>query len=56
MLKKDITPTADLAKIEPPTLSDLADILSGMEGTEDLIVKLTKYTEGTFSGLLNNPN
>jgi len=53
--KKDITPTADLAKIEPPTLSDLADILSGMEGTEDLIVKLTKYTEGTFSGLLNNP-
>jgi len=53
--KKDITPDSDLSKIEPPTISDLADILSGMEGTEDLIVKLSKFTDGTFSGLLNNP-
>ena len=53
--KKDITPEADLSSIEPPILSDLEDILSGMEGTEDIRVRLKKYTEGTFAGLLNSP-
>jgi intein/homing endonuclease len=53
--KKDITPDADLSKVEPPLMSDLQDILSGMEGADQLALKLKKYTEGTFSGLFNSP-
>ncbi|MFA6428956.1 MAG: DUF87 domain-containing protein [Patescibacteria group bacterium] len=53
--KKDITPATDLATVEPPILKDFQDILEGMEGTADLVVKLKKFTEGTFSGLLNSP-
>lgn len=53
--KKDIVPGVDLAKIEAPILRDFQDILEGMEGTAELIVKLRKFTEGTFSGLLNSP-
>ncbi|MGI6373962.1 MAG: VirB4-like conjugal transfer ATPase, CD1110 family [Patescibacteria group bacterium] len=53
--KKDITPDADLSKIEPPIMADLEQVLDGMEGGADLALRLKKYTEGTFSGLLNNP-
>ncbi|MDQ7814571.1 MAG: DUF87 domain-containing protein [Patescibacteria group bacterium] len=53
--KKDIVPGADLTKVEPPILQDFQDILEGMEGTSDLVVRLKKFTEGTFSGLLNSP-
>ncbi len=53
--KKDIVPGADLTKVEPPIMKDFQDILEGMEGTAELVVKLKKYTEGTFSGLLNSP-
>ncbi|MFH1047866.1 MAG: DUF87 domain-containing protein [Patescibacteria group bacterium] len=53
--KKDITPDADLRKVEPPIIQDLVDVLEGMEGTTDLVVKLKKFTEGTFAGLFNSP-
>ncbi|MBU2566490.1 ATP-binding protein, partial [Patescibacteria group bacterium] len=53
--KKDIVPGADLTAIEPPILQDFQDILEGMEGTEDLVIRLKKFTEGTFAGLLNSP-
>lgn len=53
--KKDIVPGADLSVVEPPVLQDFQDVLEGMEGTGDLIVRLKKYTEGTFSGLVNSP-
>jgi type IV secretory pathway VirB4 component len=52
--KKDITPDADLAKIEAPVMSDFEQILEGMEGGSDLALRLRKFTEGTFAGLLNN--
>ncbi len=52
--KKDIVPGADLTAVEPPIMQDFQDILEGMEGTEDLVIRLKKYTEGTFSGLLNS--
>jgi type IV secretory pathway VirB4 component len=52
--KKDIGPDSDLTKIEPPIMSDLEQVLAGMEGGEDLSLRLKKYTTGTFSGLLNN--
>jgi len=53
--KKDITPTTDLNQIEAPTMSDFEEVLSGMQGAEDLVLRLKKYTSGTFSGLLNSP-
>lgn len=53
--KKDITSDSDLSQIEPPIMSDLEQILEGMEGGEDLALRLRKYTKGTFSGLLNSP-
>ncbi len=54
--KKDITPeTIDLATVEAPVLTDFQDVLEGMEGAEELVARLRKYTEGTFSGLLNQP-
>jgi len=53
--KKDITPTSDLSLVEPPIMQDLLDILEGMEGAENLAIKLRKYTEGTFAGLFNSP-
>lgn len=52
--KKDITPDSDLSKIEAPVMSDFQQILEGMEGGGDLALRLRKYTEGTFAGLLNN--
>lgn len=54
--RKDITPDADLATVEPPIMQDLQDILEGMEGGADLAVRLRKYTEGTFAGLFNSPS
>lgn len=53
--KKDITSSSNLMEVEPPILQDFQDILEGMEGTAELIIKLKKYTEGTFAGLLNSP-
>jgi len=55
--KKDITPDADIFSKEPPLLSDFEEILDGMEAeeTKDLMVRLNKFTKGTFGGLLNNP-
>ncbi len=52
--KNDIVPGVDLSKVTMPTLSDLEQVLEGMEGAGDLAERLKKYTEGTFSGLLNH--
>ncbi|MBU2542662.1 ATP-binding protein [Patescibacteria group bacterium] len=53
--KKDITPTSDLTTVEPPIMQDLLEVLEGMEGASDLVLKLRKFTEGTFAGLFNSP-
>lgn len=53
--KKDITGDVDLATAEPPIIQDLEEVLEGMEGSDELVLKLKKYTEGTFSGLFNSP-
>ena len=53
--KKDITPDlTSLDDIDPPVLTDFQDVLEGMEGAGELVARLKKYTDGTFSGLLNN--
>ena len=55
--KKDITPDLpDFKTVEPPTMNDLIEILSGTVGAESLAQRLTKYTEGTFAGLFNQPS
>ena len=52
--KKDITPElADFRGVEYPTMNDLVEILTGMVGAESLAQRMTKFTEGTFAGLLN---
>jgi len=53
--KKDITPTSDLSSVEVPTMQDLEEILTNMEGGENLALRLQKYTRGTFSGVFNKP-
>ncbi|MFA5128843.1 MAG: DUF87 domain-containing protein [Patescibacteria group bacterium] len=54
--KKDITADTDLKMgIDPPVMKDLQNILEGMTGAESLVERLRKFTEGTFSGLLNSP-
>jgi len=53
--KKDITVNSDLNNIEPPIMEDLVAILSGMQGGESMAQRLTKYTQGTFSGIFNQP-
>jgi type IV secretory pathway VirB4 component len=52
---KDITPDSDFSEAEPPLLSDFEMVLSGMEGAESLVSKLSKYTKGTWSGFINRP-
>lgn len=52
---RDITPKSDFKSLEIPTMSDLVNVLSGIEGGESLAQRLTKYTEGTFSGIFNQP-
>ncbi|MFH1559629.1 MAG: DUF87 domain-containing protein [Patescibacteria group bacterium] len=56
---KDITPdSANFAAAaqDPPTISLLYDVLRNMDGGENLATRLSKYTEGTFSGFLNKPS
>lgn len=52
---KDITADSDFSNIEPPLLSDFELVLAGMEGAETLVQKLSKYTNGTWSGFINKP-
>ncbi len=52
---RDITPEGDLTNVTPPLMSDFQSVLSGMQGAESLVMRVKKYTEGSFSGFLNNP-
>lgn len=53
---KDITPqTTDFSNLTVPLMSDLQNVLEGMTGTDSLVIRLKKYTDGSFAGFLNNP-
>lgn len=52
---KDITSDADFTNVEPPLMSDFELVLSGMEGTESLVNRLSKYTRGSWAGFINRP-
>lgn len=53
---KDITPDSDFSAIEPPLFSDFELVLSGMEGGQSLVQRLSKYTRGTWAGFVNRPS
>ncbi len=55
---RDISAQSNFQAFTPnsfPTMSDLYEVLSNMEGAESLATRLEKYTEGIFSGFLNHP-
>jgi conjugal transfer ATP-binding protein TraC len=53
---KDITKdTPDFAAVEPPLLSDFEMVLASMEGSDSLVERVRKYTQGTWAGFLNQP-
>jgi conjugal transfer ATP-binding protein TraC len=52
---KDITSDNNFNGMEPPLLSDFENVLSGMEGSDSLVTRLSKYTRGTWAGFLNRP-
>lgn len=52
---KDITTDPSTQHNPPPILSDLISVLHNMRGAENLILRLSKYAEGTYSTLFNQP-
>lgn len=52
---KDINSNTDFTNMPPPLMSDFEMVLAGMEGSDSLVARLTKYTRGTWSGFINRP-
>ena len=50
---KDITADPQTHGNEPPLMGDLQNVLVNMTGAENLVRRLSKFTEGTFAGLFN---
>ena len=50
---RDITGNTDWTNLPPPLLSDFEMVLAGMEGSESLVQRLSKYTSGTWAGFMN---
>ncbi|OGI81757.1 conjugal transfer protein TraC [Candidatus Nomurabacteria bacterium RIFCSPHIGHO2_02_FULL_42_24] len=53
---KDISADSDFANIEPPLLSDFEMVLSGMDGAQAILQRLSKFTHGSWSGFINQPS
>lgn len=52
---KDITSDPASHSNPPPIMADLVAVLSNMRGSENLVLRLNKYVEGTFASLFNQP-
>ena len=55
---RDITPESNFKSFTPnsfPTMSDLYEVVRNSEGGESLAMRLEKYTEGIFAGIMNKP-
>lgn len=52
---KDISGDVDFTGMEPPLLTDFEIVLGGMEGSESLVQRISKYTKGTWAGFINRP-
>jgi type IV secretory pathway VirB4 component len=54
---KDITEeTESLEDVEFPLLSDFAEVLSGIEGADNIMQRLSKYIDGVWSGFIGKPS
>ncbi len=54
---KDITSdTESLDGIEFPLLKDFSEVLSGIEGSENIQQRLSKYIDGVWSGFIGQPS
>jgi conjugal transfer ATP-binding protein TraC len=53
---KDINGDNDFTRLEPPLLSDFETVLAGIEGSDSLLQRISKYTKGTWSGFINQPS
>ena len=51
---KDITVDPATHNNTPPLLSDLAAVLRNMNGTESLVNRMSKFTDGSFSNIFNS--
>ena len=52
---RDITTDPASHKNPPPTMTDLYNVLKNMQGGESLVHRLSKFVEGTYAGLFNQP-
>ncbi len=52
---KDITAEGSFEGKEPPLLSDFEMVLQGMDGTDSVLQKLSKFTSGSWSTFMNKP-
>lgn len=52
---REIIAGEDFTGKPAPVLSDLETVLRNLEGGHDMAERLYKYTQGSFSGLLNQP-
>lgn len=52
---RDITSDIRSHTNTPPLLQDLRNVLQNMSGAQSLVQRLTKYVEGSFAGLFNQP-
>lgn len=52
---KDITTDPQTHQNPAPVLSDLVNVLKNISGAQSMIARLTKFTEGSFAGLFNQP-
>lgn len=52
---KDISADSDFANIEPPLLSDFEMVLGGIDGSDSIMTRLTKYTKGSWKNFINQP-
>ena len=50
---RDMTEAAGFEGKTPPLLTDLQQVLGDLEGGKDLATKLSRFTEGRFSGFFN---
>ena len=54
---RDITKESqDLEGVEMPVLRDFIDVLSGIDGAENLLQRLDKYVNGVWSGFIGEPS
>ncbi len=52
---KDISADSDFGNIEPPLLSDFEMVLGGIDGSDSIMTRLTKYTKGSWKNFINQP-